>query len=188
MGEEDPERDQIPPHRRVDRIAGRFALAFAGLCLAGLVTWFWWQLSHTLDGPDNHVAATDSRVCRTTGWNNVPFDEVMRHFNLKLPSRAQDVVFTADVNPLFGEYSLDLRFTTTPAALRSFLASAGLPPASPDTRTSIEFGPASCGLIPPAGKDMAYTQDRDLGASPRAVAVDLSDRTHPTVWITALDM
>jgi len=171
------------------------AAAIAGIGVAGLATWFgwtWlgWEFSHAF-GPDNHVAATNSRVCRSTGWNNVPFDKVMRHFRLKLPPRAQDVVFTANVNPLFGEYSLALRFTTTAAALRSFLANAGLAPASPSGRRTIEFGPASCGLNPPVREYMAYTRDADsspMGGSPRSVAADLSDRSNPTVWVTAMDM
>lgn len=174
---------------------GCLAVAVAGIGVAGIATWLgwtWlgWASSHAFD-PDNHVAGTDSRVCRSTGWNNVPFDEVMGHFRLKLPPGAQHVVFAANVNPLFGEYSLALRFTTTPAAQRSFLANAGLPPASPTARTTIEFGPASCGLNPPASDYMAYTQDADsspMEGSPRAVAVDLSDRSHPTVWVTAMDM
>src|SRR5262249_30331970 len=131
---------------------GCLAAAIAGIGVAGLATWFGWTwlgggFSHAF-GPDNHVAATASRVCRSTGWNNVPFDQVMGHFRLKLPPGAQDVVFTANVNPLFGEYSLALRFTTTAAALRSFLANAGLAPASLSGRRTIEFGPASCGLNP----------------------------------------
>jgi hypothetical protein len=118
----------------------------------------------------------------------------MDHFRLKLPAGAQHVIFTADVNPLFGEYGLSLRFTTTPVGLRSFLAAAGLAPASPDGRTTIDFadfGPSSCELNPPASKHMAYTQDTDsspMAGSPRAVAVDLSNRSHPAVWVTAMDM
>lgn len=125
------------------------------------------------------------------GGNNVPFGEVMRHFSLKLPPSAQKVVFTANVSPLFGEYSLSLRFTTTPARLRSFLSGAGLAPPSPDVQTPVDFGAAACGLDPPATSRMTYSQDRAAGPmakSPRAVAVDLSDPAHPTVWLSAMDL
>jgi hypothetical protein len=170
---------------------GCLAVTIAGIGFAGLMAWLGWEFSHAFGPPDNHVAATDSRVCRSTGWNNVPFDQVMDHFRLKLPPGAQHVVFTANVNPLFGDYSLDLRFTTTPAALRSFLANAGLAPASRNARTTIDFGPSSCGLNPPASEYMAFTQDADsspMAGSPRAVAVDLSNRSHPTVWVSAMDI
>lgn len=161
------------------------------MAVTGLMTWLGWEFSHAFGPPDNHVAATDSRLCPSTAGNNVPFDQVMGHFRLKLPAGAQHVIFTANVNPLFGQYGLSLRFTTTPAGLRSFLSTAGLDPASPDVRTTIEFGPTSCRLNPPAGKHMAYSQDTESGpmvGSPRAVAVDLSDRSHPAVWVTAMDM
>lgn len=115
----------------------------------------------------------------------------MRHFRLKLPPNARHVVFAANVNPLFGEYSLSLRFTTTPAGLRSFLSGAGLAPPSPDVQTTVAFGIASCGLDPPTTNRMAYSQDSadaPMAKSPRAVAIDLSDPAHPAVWVTAMDL
>lgn len=145
---------------------GYLAIGIAGAAVAGLLGWVGWK-SITASGlPDNHVAATDSRVCRSTEGNNVPFDQVMSHFSLKLPPGAQHVVFTANVNPLFGDYSLTLHFTTTPAGLRSFLTTARLAPASPGVRTTVDFGITACGLTPPAGKHMSYSED-SASKSPR---------------------
>jgi hypothetical protein len=141
--------------------------------------------------PDNHVAAADSRVCPSTAGNNVPLSEVISHFALALPPGASHVRFTANVNPLFGEYSLDLRFRTTRAGLRAFLSRAGLRQASPDMRTTDMFGVTACGLTPPRNEQMAYSQDSATGpnsADPRAVAVDLSDLDFPVVWVTDQDL
>ncbi|WP_377272089.1 hypothetical protein [Peterkaempfera sp. SMS 1(5)a] len=147
--------------------------------------------------PDNHVAATDSRVCRDTQGNNVDFDEVMGHFGLALPDGATAVTFSATLNNFFGEYSLDLRFRTTPQGLEEVLAAAGLPAPAPDIDPTMgEWpapdtppGPASgpCGLTPPSGPRIAFAQ-LDATDSPICLAVDRTDPGHPAVWISALDL
>ncbi|WP_157875804.1 hypothetical protein [Peterkaempfera griseoplana] len=147
--------------------------------------------------PDNHVAATDSRVCRGTQGNNVDFDEVMGHFGLALPDGSTAVTFNATLNDFFGEYSLDLRFRTTPRGLEEVLAATGLPAPAPDTDPAMGGwpapdsppGPASgpCGLTPPSGPRVAFAQ-LDGTESPVVLAVDRSDPGHPTVWISALDL
>jgi hypothetical protein len=164
----------------------RYVRALIMISAAGLLAWSGWSACTTFLAPDatllsvdNHVAATDSRVCRGSWGNNVSFDEVMSYFRLKLPPQAQHVVFTANLNPLLGEYSLNLRFTTTPGELRLFLSAAGLPPASPGTQPRLDFGEFACGLQPPDGPRMAYTQDPEdspMGSSPRAVAADPANR------------
>jgi len=176
----------------------RYVRALIMISAAGLLAWSGWSACTTFLAPDatflsvdNHVAATDSRVCRGSWGNNVSFDEVMSYFHLKLPRQAQHVVFTANLNPLLGEYSLNMRFTTTPGGLRLFLSAAGLPPASPGIQPRLDFGESPCGLQPPDRPRMAYTQDPDgspMASSPRAVAVDPAGRGELTVWVTAMDL
>lgn len=171
------------------RIIAAVAAVAAGAAVIGWAGHAIWASSWPAPG---QATVADARACRLAGGTNVPFDEVMRHFGLGLPPHAGPVVFTADVNPLFGTYDLELRFTTTTAGLRSFLARAGLPPLSPDSKITIDgFGSARCGLAPPANRHMTYSQDSPDGPmakSPRAMAADFTNPARPVVWITAFDL
>ncbi|MBF9069015.1 hypothetical protein [Streptacidiphilus fuscans] len=163
----------------------------------------WWLLKSLADSwapPDDHVAASDRRVCPQTSMNNDPLADATSHFELVLPRGATGVVFTATVGGLQGDSDLSLRFTTTAAGLASFLTASRISPPTPTTRvtdgdwtifpsSSKPTGP--CGLTPPVGPHMVYSQDQPdgpMGSSPRSVAVDMTDPAHPVVWVDALDI
>ncbi|MEU9128846.1 hypothetical protein AB0D08_12170 [Kitasatospora sp. NPDC048540] len=155
-------------------------------------------------GPDNRVAAADSRVCAQTGGNNLPLAEATAHFGLAVPPAATDLVFTADAGGLQGDFSLTLRFTTTPADLATFLSAGDFEPPSAATTvstgdwTTYEPGAAvrpaggPCGLTPPVGPAIVYSRDgRGYAgkAGPRSLAVDgATDPAHPVVWVSAVDL
>lgn len=67
---------------------------------AVLVALLGWSVKSALDSsfglPDNHVAATDSRVCPQTSGNNVSLADATSHFDLVVPAAATNLVFTAD--------------------------------------------------------------------------------------------
>jgi hypothetical protein len=190
---------------RVRMTRGRLVLGLVSAMVMVLVLWIVWIFVEPPFGgpPDDHVAATDSRVCRQTSGNNDPLADVTQHFDLVLPRGATHVVFSASVGGLQGESDLDLRFTTTPAGLAAFLSASQL--ARPTATTAVTtgawttMGPGTqptgaqgpCGLNPPANQHMVYTQDRPdgpMGKNPRSAAVDMTDPAHPTVWVSALDL
>jgi hypothetical protein len=109
------------------------------------------------------------------------------------------VHFTSSFDSFHGEYSLNVRFTTTKAGLASFLDASHLSRPSAATQatagdwprypvTTAAQGP--CGLIPPDDQHMVYSQyppDSPMSGT-RSLAVDLSDPAHPVVWVEALDL
>ncbi|MEV4556193.1 hypothetical protein AB0K51_04235 [Kitasatospora sp. NPDC049285] len=165
-----------------------------------------WGAKSVLDSafgpPDNHVAATDSRVCSQTSGNNISLADATGHFNLVVPLAATNLVFTADTGGLRGETDLSMRFTTTPADLAAFLEASHFNPPSATAEVSVGDwavrGPVAtvqaaqgpCGLTPPVNPAMEYSQDgpgSGMEKNPRALAVDSSsDPAHPVVWITAM--
>ncbi|MER5640697.1 hypothetical protein ABT095_27580 [Kitasatospora sp. NPDC002227] len=183
---------------------GCLALSLSAAVLLGVLGWgAKAALTSMFPLPDNHVAATDSRVCRETTGNNVSFAEATGHFGLAVPSAATDLVFTADGGGLRGETDLSMRFVTTPADLATFLSASHLDPPSattvvtdggwssyyPGARVRAAEGP--CGLTPPVRPTMVYSQDgpgSGMEKNPRSVAVDNTDPAHPVVWVDALDL
>jgi hypothetical protein len=177
-------------------IAATVTLAVLGLAGAG---WLW-SMHQMFSPPDNHVVAQDSRVCSQTTGNNVSLADATSHFELVVPRDATHLTFTASVSSFQGEYDLSLRFTTTTGGLASFLDASHLSRPSATTKvtdgnwppypvSTVPQGP--CGLTPPNDQRMIYSQDQPggpMGNSPRSVAVDLSDPTHPEVWVDALDL
>ncbi|MFE0460949.1 hypothetical protein ACFW1A_17035 [Kitasatospora sp. NPDC058965] len=169
------------------------------LALAG------WGVKAMLDAmfapPDNHVAASDSRVCPQTSGNNLSFADAAKHFGLTVPAGATNVVFSASVGGLQGESNLSLRFTTTPAELATFLTASHFDPPSATTKANwVSYSPGDdvrpaegpCGLTPPVAPGMVYSRDSADYAgqsSPRSLAVDgTTDPAHPVVWITGGDL
>ncbi|MFJ8044394.1 hypothetical protein ACIRBX_28205 [Kitasatospora sp. NPDC096147] len=183
---------------------GSRTIAVGAVALLGLLGLAGWKAESALDAafgpPDDHVAADDPRVCAGTSGNNTPLAEATGHFGLAVPSAATDLVFTANSGGLSGGTTLSMRFTTTPADLTAFLAAGRFEPPGRTTRLTVGGWQADtpgaaeraaegpCGLTPPVGPAMAYSQD-DRGKSPRALAVDAtSDPARPVVWVTALDL
>ncbi len=187
------------------KASGYVAVAVGGVALLALLGWGAKSfLDATWGLPDNHVAATDSRICPQTTGNNVSLPDATAHFDLVVPPSATHLVFTASAGGMQGEMDLSLRFTTTPAGLASFLKAAGLSRPSVTAKMSvgdwIPFGPGEavqpasgpCGLTPPVNPTIQYTGDGPGSAmekSPRAVAVDsTTDPDHPVVWVDGVDL
>ncbi|MFJ4712493.1 hypothetical protein [Streptomyces sp. NPDC088785] len=167
-----------------------------------------WGVESVLDSafgpPDNHVAASDSRVCPQTSGNNISFADATGHFDLVAPPAATHLVYTANAGGLQGETNLSMRFTTTPTGLAAFLKASHFDEPSAATALSVGdwtvYGPGTpvraaqgpCGLTPPVDPAMEYSQDgpgSGMETSPRALAVDsTTDPEHPTVWITGMDL
>ncbi|MCU7826515.1 hypothetical protein [Kitasatospora sp. DSM 101779] len=181
------------------RLGVAFYLVGGAAVVLGLLGWGAVAAMRSTSGlPDNHVAKTDSRVCPDTVANNLSYADAVHHFSLSVPKDASGLVFTASTHPLFGEASLDLRFTTTPAGLSAFLAVSGFP--SPVTDTTLGLGDWSyyvpgrppkdasgaCGLHPAVRPGMTYAEDTSSGR--RFLAVDSTDPGHPVVWVSAMDM
>lgn len=190
---------------QVKRFWRTLGLVSAIVLVPTLALGAWWIFVEPPFGglPDNHVAATDSRVCPQTTGNDDPFAEATQHFGLVLPRGAAHVVFSASVGGLQEDSELDLRFTTTSVGLADFLSASHLtrPTATSavttgvwsamgsDTQPTAAQGP--CGLIPPANRHMIYSQDGPdsfFGKSPRSLAVDMTDPADPTVWVSASDL
>ncbi len=114
---------------------GCLALSVSAAVLLALLGWGAKSMLDSAFGPpDDHVAATDSRVCPQTDGNNLSFYEATGHFGLAVPPTATNVVFTATVGGLQGESSLELRFTTTPGDLAALLTASRFEPPSGTTR------------------------------------------------------
>lgn len=128
----------------------------------------------------------DDRACP---GSNAELNKVLDRFALPLPPNATDVRFSSDVHPLFGEYTVELRFSAPPAEVSSFVAEAarGREPA-PDLASgqpSSPFPNACLGLE-------SFTPDtvvNDHGpmTSSRSIAVDNRDPDHPMVYVIAMD-
>ncbi|MEU2631683.1 hypothetical protein, partial [Kitasatospora sp. NPDC007106] len=190
------------PRRRPEwkgRLGVALYLAGGATVVLGLLGWgAVAAMDSSIGPPDNHVAKSDSRVCPATTGNNLEYADAVRHFGLSVPKDAAGLVFTANRHPLFGEDSLDLRFTTTPGDLSAFLAVSGF--GSPQPHTALHLGDwhpyepgdvakaasGDCGLVPAVRPGMVYAEDTANGQ--RFLAVDASDPEHPVVWVSAMDM
>lgn len=183
---------------------GCLAMAVSAVVLLGLLGWgAKSMLDSSFEGPDNHVAATDPRVCPQTEGNNVSLADATEHFGLAVPADATSLAFTATAGGLQGESDLALRFNTTPADLATFLTASHFEPSDATTQVhdsswfAYRSGGAAlpaqgpCGLTPPGNSTMVYSQDGPGYArrtSPRDLAVDNTDPAHPVVWISGSDL
>ncbi|MGW7065188.1 ABC transporter permease [Streptomyces sp. NPDC054904] len=183
---------------------GCLAMVVSAVILLGLLGWgAKSMLDSSFEGPDNHVAATDPRVCPQTQGNNLSLADATEHFGLAVPADATGLVFTATAGGLQGESNLMLRFTTTPADLATFLTASHFEPPSATTqvltgswftyRPGVAVLPAEgpCALTPPGNPSMVYSQDSASDAkrtSPRSLAVDNTDPAHPVVWVSGADL
>ncbi|MFD7026490.1 hypothetical protein ACFWAR_00410 [Streptomyces sp. NPDC059917] len=177
------------------------------LSAAGLLGLLGWGATSMLDSafgpPDNHVAATDPRVCPETRHNNLSLADATRHFGLAVPTVATSLVFTAEAGGVQGESDLTLRFTTTPADLATFLTASHFEPPSATTKVlegswtayspgaAVQPAQGPCSLTPPVNPTMVYSQDSPGYAkrtSPRSLAVDNTDPAHPVVWVSGADL
>ncbi|MDX3096343.1 hypothetical protein PV318_04115 [Streptomyces sp. ME02-6991-2B] len=158
-------------------------LVVAGVILAVSLTGSGDRRSGAAPGSDGACRGSDVALGTAAG-----------HFGLRLPDEPRDVHYLARGGGLSGEHELDLRFRTTAAGLRQFLAASGFgalgsdvrvlrvgePPADPCRRAA--GGLAHAGYtgdhVPAAGDHDAYS---------RGVAVDDSDPAHPVVALVALD-
>lgn len=185
------------------RRLGCLTISVSAVVLVGLLGWgVKSMLDSAFAAPDDHVAATDSRVCPQTGGNNLSLADATGHFALAVPSAATNLVFTADAGGLQGESNLTLRFTTTSADLAVFLTASHFEPPSATTGALPAgwaiYGPGAvvrpaegpCGLTPPVGPAMVYSRDSPgyALAGPRSLAVDRTDPAHPVVWVRGADL
>ncbi|MFD7033220.1 ABC transporter permease [Streptomyces sp. NPDC059917] len=183
---------------------GCLAVLVSAVVLLGVLGWgAKSMLDSSFDGPDNHVAATDSRVCPQTEGNNVSLADATEHFGLQVPAAATSLVFTATAGGLQGEGRLSLRFTTTPADLATFLTASHFEPSGANTAVlasdwsayssgaAVQSARGPCGLTPPGNPTMLYSQDGPgyvRKTSPRCLAVDHTDPAHPVVWVSGADV
>lgn len=118
------------------------------------------------------------------GPGSVSLSSAMSEFGLTLPPDAHHVVFDDDAS---GQgWTLTLRFTTTPSALRTFLAEAHLPPPSANTQPVVVFddGYDDGALYPSSSvSNILYSNGGQQGVV--TVAVDPSDPAAPVVWVNA---
>jgi hypothetical protein len=138
--------------------------------------------------PDRAPAIDDSRACP---GSNVNLGEATAHFGVTIPSDATDVRFSADVHPMFGEYSLVLGFHVTPEGLGTFLRGTGLPSPSASFDPTLDIWDASCGLIPGSSGRLVSTRDQTpsgAGNYQRAAVIDMSNRAKPYVLVAARDL
>ncbi len=129
---------------------------------------------------------TDSRACR---GSNVGLGEVTAHFGLALPGDATDVRFYSDVHPMFGEYTLSLRFTTTPSGLSTFLRDTAMTPVQGEEPRVDGAAPADCAGEAAGAAGQSCASDPDsMDGSQRSICVDLSDPQRPRVLVEAMDV
>jgi hypothetical protein len=137
--------------------------------------------------PNRAPAIDDPRTC---SGSNVNLAAATTHFGITIPSDATDVRFSADLHPLFGEYSLVLGFHITPEGLGTFLRDTGLPSPSAHTDPTDAIWEAACGLTPRSSGRLVYTQDQtpSPGNYKRAAAIDMSNPAKPYILVTAMDL
>jgi hypothetical protein len=136
--------------------------------------------------PFRTASITDSRAC--PGSNDELMD-VTAHLGLTMPSGSVDVRFYSDVNGLFGERTLALRFHTSRAGLEQFIAQAGFP--APDSSNAgigrMQLWPGDCGAPWPLDTQRHWRDTAPVNGRLRQVDVDTSDSEHPLILYSAMD-
>jgi hypothetical protein len=164
---------------------GRWLIAGMVATIVGVLMYavLWPELTRD---PFRAAPITDSRACP---GSNDDLADATTHFGLAVPSRSTEVGFYSDVNGLFGERTLALRFRTTRAGLEQFTGQPGFPAHdSPDAGNSrMQLWPDACGAAWPQATQQHWRDRAPVDGRLRQVDVDSSDPEHPLVLYSAMD-
>ena len=128
--------------------------------------------------PEPPADTTDARAC---AGSNVELAEAAEHFAVKLPDDAAGLRFTSGFNPFFGEYNFTVLFRTTPEGLRALAADSGF--AQPKA-----VGPITVLTNGACPGPLTFRRGLATEMGARRLVVEMSDPTHPLVYIEAYDL
>lgn len=115
--------------------------------------------------------------------SNVELAEAAGHFDISIPKSAEDLRFLSNVHPLYGEYTLNARFSMPRDELSNFLHQSKFPQLSRMT-DAIGGGPP-CPKEPKPDRRIMRSERR-VGSVQLSVLDRANDRV--TVFIQALDL